>query len=189
MNCGFKTLLTLNICYSEVWGVRWSQGNNLSKQPWPGCHLPPLPASLLYWSLIQDSLFCSNYLIILHRAKEATAGDTSFIMTGAGFSFIFSQSSLEILFIIGPGICHQVPTDKQGCNLCQKLIYGCFLVKTLEMHFEIDKTVSACQEIISHINTSLVPTQIIWEKHYCRQKPLQEGVNKTCFLSRLTSSR
>ena len=87
MNCGFKTLLTLNICYSEVWGVRWSQGNNLSKQPWPGCHLPPLPASLLYWSLIQDSLFCSNYLIILHRAKEATAGDTSFIMTGAGFFF------------------------------------------------------------------------------------------------------
>ena len=121
----------------------------MSKQP---CQ----PASL-YWSLIQDSLFCSNYLIILHRAKEATAGDTSFIMTGAGFSFIFSQSSLEILFIIGPGICHQVPTDKQGCNLCQKLIYGCFLVKTLEMHFQIDKTVSACQEIISHINTLRVP--------------------------------
>ena len=60
-------------------------------EPW--CHLPVS----LYWSLIQDSLFCSNYLIILHPVKEAGARDSSFIMAeDDDFRFLFFMIKFRI---------------------------------------------------------------------------------------------
>ena len=148
MNCGFKTLLTLNICYSEVWGVGWSQGTICQNSP--GCHLP----ASLYWSLIQDSLFCSNYLIILHPLEEAGAEDTSFIITWAG-SFFFIIKFRNPLYNWAWDLSTSF-SDWQTSVQSLVVHLVAFSQKIpLEMHFQIDKTVSSCQEIISHINISL----------------------------------